>query len=68
MRLPVLCDFTVEKWPDGATYSSYFLYSDVIHLGTNDGLVIVLKSTWNPESKQNGVFLYNKDSCYESSH
>lgn len=35
--------------------------------GINGGLVTVLKSIWKLDPKQNGVFLYNKDFCYESS-
>lgn len=33
----------------------------------NGSLVTVLKSIWKLDPKQNGVFLYNKDFCYESS-
>jgi len=35
---------------------------------SNDGLVTVLRSIGNLDPRQNGVFLYNKDFCYESSH
>lgn len=35
--------------------------------GINGSLVTVLKSIWELDPKQNGVFLYNKDFCYESS-
>lgn len=49
--------------PDPGSFCTQMsLISDI-----NGRLVTVLKSIWKLDPKQNGVFLYNKDFCYESS-